>query len=389
MSKEEVLMIPGPTPVPPAVEAAMGKPMISHRSAAFSELFLRIQKKLQAVLQTEQDVLVFPAAGTGGMEALLVNLFSAGDRLLLAETGEFGARFGNIARSFGLQVDCITASPGQGVAPDAVIRCLDAAGSRNFQGVLITHNETSTGVCNPLQDLGEACRSRNVLLLVDGVSSVGALPLSMDAWGLDGVVTASQKALMTPPGLAFTALSQRAWERTLHAGLPRAYWDLISARAAAQKGQTPYTPAVSLVYGLDAALDMILTEGLENCWHRHEVYGKAVRAGLKSLGLEPVARSPYTSGTVTAVWIPEPLEADKVRRTMQERYNVTVAGGQGELAGKIIRIGHMGYTQPADILTTLAALAGSLPGLNGQTEEHGQAVQSARQIMQAEGVMEA
>ena len=385
--REELLMIPGPTPVPPAVMAAMSKPMISHRGVEFTQLFQKIQAGLQVVFQTKQEVLVFPAAGTGAMEAVLVNLFSADDRILSVQTGEFGARFGDIARAFGLQVDAVVSEPGLGMDPQTVIQHLDQAGGQPYKGVLVTHSETSTGVCNDLQTLGEACRKRDVLLVVDGVSSVGGLPLAMDAWGLDAVVTASQKALMTPPGLAFAALSARSWHKALSAGLPRAYWNLTAARAAAQKGQTPYTPAVSLLYGLEQALEIILAEGLKARWHRHEVYGKAVRAGVAALGLEVVARHPYASGTVTAVWIPEPIGADRVRRTMQEEFGVTVAGGQGELSGKILRIGHMGHTSPADIIRTLEALTGSLPGLFGQESPPAAAVQAARTMMINEGVM--
>ncbi len=381
--RKEVLMIPGPTPVPPVVLAAMTKPMISHRGLAFRQLFGRIQDGLQAVFQTQGEVLVFPAAGTGAMEAVLVNLFSDGDRLLGIQTGEFGSRFAKMGEAFGLQVDTMVTEPGQGLDPEAVIMQLDRAGVNPYQGVLVTHNETSTGVCNDIKALGAACRKRDLLLIVDGVSSVGGLPLAMDEWGLDAVITASQKALMTPPGLAMVALSERAWQKTGQSDLPRAYWDLTVARAASHKGQTPYTPALSLLYALDQALALILAEGLYDRWQRHAAYGKAVRAGIAAMGLSTVAQLPYASDTVTAVWIPETPGADWVRRTMAENHAVTVAGGQGDLSGKVIRIGHMGYVSWDDILTTITALADSLPGREHYPMDP---VEAVREIMRKEEV---
>jgi aspartate aminotransferase-like enzyme len=386
---KEILMIPGPTPVPPEVSAAMGKPMISHRGLEFVQLFQRIQTGLQTVFQTREEVLLFPAAGTGAMEAALVNLFSPGERLLSVQTGEFGRRFAKIAQIFGLQVASMETETGLGLDPQAVIRVLDKAEAQPYQGVLITHNETSTGVCNDLAVLGKACRQRDILLVVDGVSSVGGLPLAMDEWGLDAVVTASQKALMTPPGLAMVAFSERAWEKNQQADLPRAYWDMKAARDASWKGQTPYTPALSLLYALDQALAMILAEGLATRYRRHAAYGKAVRAGVGALGLDTVARPPHASDTVTAVWIPDAYGADRVRRIMQEIHGVTVAGGQGQLAGKVIRIGHMGYTSWADIMTTMTALANSLSRIRQDNPAQNPAVQAVGEIMDAEGVVEA
>ncbi len=383
--RKEILMIPGPTPVPPEVVAAMAKPMIGHRSDEFSSLFRRIHGYLQKVFRTEQDVLTFPAAGTGAMEAVLVNLFSPGHRILVAQTGEFGFRFGKMARAFGLDVTVVKFEPGEGLDPDRMIQCLEEGGGNHYQGVLVTHNETSTGVCNDLQNLGHWCRQHHTLMVVDAVSSLGALPLKMDEWGLDAVVSASQKALMTPPGLAFAALSPRAWERSKEAALPRVYWDFAAARASLHKGQTPYTPAISLLFGLEQALEMILSEGLESRWEHHRVGGKAMRAGIASLGLSMVARPQDASDTVTAIWIPEPHDANGVQEQMAIEYGVSVAGGQGNLAGKIIRIGHMGYTSWDDIRTTIYALESVL---GGRPSKEQKACRAVDQVLKDKGVMD-
>lgn len=356
MEEKQYLMLPGPTYVPSRVLRAMSAPLVNHRDDAFYEVFARVTAGLRQIFRTEGDVLVFPSAGTGAMEAAIANLFSPGDQVLVTNMGAFGRRFADIGRAFGLNVKELRAEPGDVVTPEAVARRLAADREGAIRGLVLTHNETSTGATLDLEGVARAAAGHPALRVVDAVSSLGAIPLDMDGWGLDVVLAGSQKALMTPPGLSLVAVSQRAWQAIDRSRQPRFYWDLRAARHGAARNQTPYTPAVSLWFALDEALQIIAGEGLEQVIRRHALLRDMVRAALPGLGLTPLASDDVASATVTAVRLPPGLDPRRFRRHLAGRYGVTVAGGQGKLEQEIIRIGHVGRVQPMDMVATVAAL---------------------------------
>lgn len=360
---DELLLIPGPTMVPPEVRAAVGRQMINHRGPSFIELYREVQGGLRRVFGTGSDVLVFPSAGTGVMESAVVNLFSPGDRVLVGVMGEFGERFARIAEAFGLSVERLEVPPGAAVTAELLAERLDGREAGHFRGVLLTHNETSTGVLLDLEAASAVVGRYGALLVVDGVSSVGGVEVEFDRWGVDVLVTASQKALMTPPGLGLVAVSPRAWEAVEAARLPRFYWDYRQARRAAEKGQTPYTPAVALWFGLRSALRLMEEEGLPAVYARHRRLAAAFRAGVRALGLTLLADDAVASPLVTAVEVPAGLEAAAIIRALRERHRVVVAGGQGPLAGRIFRVAHMGAAREEDVLRALAALGDVLASL--------------------------
>lgn len=363
MPTKELLMIPGPTPVPDRVLRAMAAPMVNHRGEAFAKVFDEVTAGLKKLYLTDNEVMVIPAAGTGGLEAAVVNFLSPGERVLALVTGVFGERWVKIARAYGAEVEVIETTWDQAVNPAEVARRLADDPSGRIKAVLVTHNETSTGVTNPLKELAAAAAGHPALMMVDAVSSLGAIPLRPDAWGLDVVVTGSQKAMMVPPGLAFLSVSPKAWERAAAATNPKFYWDLTTYRKQIATRQTPYTPAVSLWFALREALAMIEEEGLEAAWRRHALLGTMTRAGVTALGLDLLANPEHASDTVTAIQMPAGIEAKALRSELRKKYGVVVAGGQGKLTDSIFRIGHVGWVDPKDILQGLAALELALDSL--------------------------
>ncbi len=354
------LRIPGPTPCPPEVLAASARQMINHRGREFADLIRRVVQRLKRFYRTEHDVLVLTASGTGGLEAAIVNTLSPGDQVLAVSIGEFGQRFAEIAEAYGAQVIRLEYEPGQAADPEDVRRAL--AQHPQARAVLVTHNETSTGVTNPLADIARVVREADRLLLVDAVSSLSSIPVETDAWGLDVVVSGSQKGWMVPPGLAFVSMSPRAWQAYERARMPRVYLDLGRHRRFLERGQTPWTPAVSVLFALDVALEMMEREGLENIFARHARIGQMARQGVKALGLKLLAADErYASNTVTAVRVPEGVDARALLRLLEDEHGVVLAGGQGELQGKVFRIGHLGWVTEEDIRQTLDALAQALP----------------------------
>ena len=352
------LRIPGPTPLPDEVLDAMHRPMISHREGEFRSMLFDITEHLKHCFQTEGEVLVFPAVGTGGMEAAIVNLFSPGDRVICASAGAFGDRFGEIASRFGLDVVYVTSRWGEAIDLAALEVSLEVGGKA--AGVLLTHNETSTGVQHDIEGAIRLVRgsvaNRDALVVVDAISSMGAADIPVDRWEIDVAITASQKAWMAPPGLTMLSVSERAWEAIGHASLPRYYWDFQAARRFARRGETPYTPAVGLLFGLQASLHMIAEEGLERVFGRHIELRDRVRNLACRVGLEPLAADEIASRTVTALRMPEGIGARQITDLMRTR-GVIVAAGQGALEDAIIRIGHMGFIRPEDIDVTMLALA--------------------------------
>jgi len=353
------LRIPGPTPVPPKVLEACARPMINHRGPEFAAILDRATKRVKEVFLTQNDVFILTTSGTGVMETAVVNTLSPGDRVLAICGGAFGDRFANIAKTYGADVSRLDVEWGKAADPEDVRRAL--AADPAIKAVLIVHNETSTGVTNPLEQIAKVVREFDKLLLVDAISSLSAIPVRTDDWGLDFVVTASQKGWMVPPALAMVSVSPRAWEAHAKAKMPRYYFDVATAKDYLERGQTPWTPAVSVFYGLDLALGIMAQEGLENIFARHRRIGQFTRDGAKSLGLKLFADERFASDTVTAIKVPEGVDGKALGKLCLDEYDLVMAGGQAKLAGKIFRIGHLGFVSEEDIKAALDVLAKALP----------------------------
>ena len=350
------LRIPGPTPLPPEVSAALARPMIDHRGADFVEMTLRIVARLKEMIGTSGDVLLMGSSGTGGMESALVNCISPGDKVLSLSAGTFGDKFAAMARAFGAEVRAVKFANGARVDPERVVSELKAApGTR---AVLLTHNETSTGVLHPLAEIAEAVHANSeALLLVDAVSSLAGVEIAMDRWGVDVLITGSQKALMAPPGVAVVALSARAWQAYGKATTPRYYFDWKLHRDAMQNGFTPSTPSLSIFFALDAALQRMWGEGMPNVYARHQRIARLTRRRAREIGFELLAAERDASPTVTAVKMPAGVDSDHLRKMAREEMNVVFGGGLGDMRGQIIRVGHLGYVSEADIEQAMDALA--------------------------------
>jgi aspartate aminotransferase-like enzyme len=351
--KKRYLMSPGPTPVPPEVLAAGAAPVIHHRGPDFRELMLRTLARLREVCRTENDVLLFTASGSGAFESAVVNLLSPGERVLVATAGAFGDRWCALARAYGAEVHELRYSWGETPQPEDLRSRLDESGAKV---VVVVHSETSTGVVADVQALARVTRESGALVVVDAVSSLGAVPLETDAWGLDVVVAGSQKALMTPPGLSLATVSEAAWERSKRSTMPRFYFDWARMQAALEGGSTPFTPAVTLVVALDAALGLLLEEGLDTAFARHAALGRACREGAKAMGLELFSPDEERSAVVTAILTPEGVDAKELVLELRDRFGITVAGAHGELGSRMFRIGHIGYYDVLDITTSLTAV---------------------------------
>lgn len=353
---DQNLRIPGPTVVPQDILDAQAQPMINHRGPEFGAILRRVTQRLQYFFQTAAPVLTYPASGTGGQESAIVNLFSPGDRVVVITIGAFGNRLAKIADVYGLNVTRIEFPWGQAADPTVVEQQLKAAAP--YRGVLMTHNETSTGVTNDVETLTNVIRgvTPDTLVAVDAVSSLGCVPLEMDAWNIDVVFTGSQKGWMTPPGLMMLAASPRAWEANKTAKLPRFYFDWENTRKNLENWQHPTTPPVSIFYALDLALEKMLAEGREAIFERHHRTGNYVRWRAKEMGLQLLADHAYASNTVTAIKIPEGINAKALLKTLREQDNVVFAGGQQQLDGKIIRVGHLGFFEEADLVEAMDKL---------------------------------
>jgi aspartate aminotransferase-like enzyme len=356
------LRIPGPTPVPANILAAGARQMINHRGPEFVTLMRDVSAGLKRWFQTENDVFIMTASGTGGLETAIVNTFSPGDRVLAVSIGAFGDRFAEIARVFGADVTKLDFPAGSPADPDVIRQKLQSDGP--FKAVLVTHNETSTGVTNDVASIGRAVRAAapDALLLVDAISALSSIDMKADAWGCDVVISGSQKGWMIPPGLTFISYGPRAWAAHATAKMPRFYFDLTAAKKNLDQGQTPATPAVSLFFALDAALKMLDQEGMTNVFQRHARVAARAREGVKALDLELlVADERYASNTVTAVKKPGDLDLSKFLKILRDEHQVILSGGQASLSGKIFRIGHLGYVDVADMDEVLTAIKLTLP----------------------------
>jgi len=353
------LRVPGPTPCPPEVLAAMAWPMVNHRGPEFKKMLFEVTEEQQQVFQTKNDLYILTGSGTGGLEAAAVNTLSPGDKILSVSIGVFGDRWANIAKTFGADVVNLDFEWGTAADPDAVAKAIKD--NPGVKAVQVTHNETSTGVTNDLEAIAGVVKGAGKLLLVDAISSLSSIDLPVDKWGCDVVVTGSQKGWMVPPGLAMVSVSPEAWRAYDKAKMPRFYWDFGKAKSYLERGENPWTPAVSVVFGLSVALKMILKEGIQSVFARQKRIGQMTRDGVKALGLSVFAEARHASNTVTAVAIPEGVDGKKLRQIMQSEHGIVLAGGQQHLDGKIFRIGHLGLVTEAEIKELLAALKATLP----------------------------
>ena len=354
------LRIPGPTPCPEDVLQAGAQQMIDHRGPEFKDMIDRIHSGLQTAFQTKNQIAILTSSGTGAMEGAIINTLSPGDRALSISIGVFGDRFGLIAEAYGVDVVKLPIEYGDAADPEEIGKALKA--DATIKAVLITHNETSTGITNDLAAIAKVVREYDRLTLVDAISSIGCIPVETDAWDLDVVVTGSQKGFMVPPGLAFAAVGPRAIEAAKTATLPRFYFEFSRAFSYYEQGQTPWTPAVSVMFSLDLALKKMMADGMGAVYEKHVRIANDVRNGVKKLGLELFPKDEkYASNTVTAVKVPEGVELSALRGKLRTDREVIVAGGQGSLSGKIFRVGHMGHITDEDVDDVMDSLRSVLP----------------------------
>jgi aspartate aminotransferase-like enzyme len=374
----EIIMAPGPTPVPPEVLLAQGSPIVYHRGPGYGALLREVTESLKQVYRTRNDVLVFASSGTGGLESAVANLFSPGDRVVVPVAGYFGERFGKIARAFGQDVRTVDYEWGRAVRAEDVRAAVEEAPTK---AVLVQHSETSTGVINDIEAIAEVTRAAGVLLVVDGISSLGAVPYDGDAWGVDVCVGGSQKAFSATPGLAFVSVSEAAWEATRTATNPRFYFDWAPYKASYElpSPENPFTPAISLVLGLRAALRRYFDEGPEDVLARHELLSQATKEGIRALGLDLSGEHLERAWAVTAVKAPEGIDGDALVAKVRADHRIILAPGQGPMKGKVFRIGHLGHYDRFDIIRCLAALELTLEDM-GYPVKRGAAVAAAEQV---------
>jgi aspartate aminotransferase-like enzyme len=371
------LLAPGPTPVPPEVLAAMSLPVIHHRTPQFGEVLAQVQAGLRELFGTRNEVMILAASGTGAMESSVTNLLSPGDEAVFVNGGKFGERWGRICARYGVTAHEITVDWGRAVTPQAVSEALDAHPGATV--LYVQASETSTCVLHPIAEIAAITRARDVLLVVDGITAVGVVDMPMDRLGIDVLITGSQKALMLPPGLAVLALSDRAWAATERATLPRFYFDLQKERQGVRDLSTAWTPAISLITGLDVALGLMQAEGWANVYARHERLARATRAGVTALGLELLAPD-APSPAATAALLPADVDGKALVRYLRDQMRVTFAGGQEHLKGKIVRIAHLGWVDTFDVVVGLAALEMALAHF-GRPVDFGAGVGAAEAIL--------
>ena len=361
MKDKTFLMIPGPTPIPETVLLECAKHPIGHRSSEFSAILKEVYANLKYAFQTENDVFLFTASGTGAMCAALENLINEGDKVLSLIIGNFGDRWAKIARTRGAQVEEIRVDFGEVIDPAVLKARLDADTNKEIKLVTLTHSETSTGAANDVKVLAEIIRQHGALSVVDGITSICAMPCKMDEWGIDVLISGSQKGFMTPPGLSFLAASERAWKVFEQCKYPSFYFDWAAHKKAVQGDTTPYTPAVSLIVGLNAALKMIKETGLENIWELHQRHAFALRQAIRALGLRLfVEDNSKASYAITSIYPPEGVSVPDIRKVLKNDYDIVVANGQNALKDKIFRMGTLGFVSDRDIMTAVAALEGTL-----------------------------
>ncbi|HGY5536004.1 MAG: alanine--glyoxylate aminotransferase family protein [Prochlorococcus sp.] len=381
MQDKLTLMIPGPTPVPETVLKAMGRHPIGHRSAEFQAVVRRTTEQLRWLHQTQNDVLVITGSGTAAMEAGIINTLSYGDKVICGDNGKFGERWVKLAKAYGLDVQVVKADWGQPLDPEAFRIALEADTNKKIKAVILTHSETSTGVINDLATISQYVRAHGTALTIaDCVTSLGACNVPMDSWGLDVVASGSQKGYMMPPGLSFVAMSERAWQAYKRSDLPKFYLDLGPYRKTAAQDSNPFTPAVNLYFALESALTMMQAEGLEAIFERHARHRSAAQAAMKAIGLHLYAAEGHGSPAITAV-APEGIDAELLRKTVKEKFDILLAGGQDHLKGKVFRIGHLGFVCDRDVLTAVAAIESTLQSLGLHKGNMGTGIAAAAAAM--------
>ena len=366
LAEKRYLMTPGPTPVPPQVLAAMALPIVHHRSPDFKPTYKQCLERLKEIYRTDGDVLLYTASGTAGLESVVANLTSPRDRIVVVSAGYFGERWAQIAESYGCEVDHIRYEWGEAPSADDLAARLGELGGAS--AVLVTQSETSTGVVADVRALAAAAKDAGALVGVDAISSLGAIPCETDEWGLDSVVSGSQKALMSPPGLMTVSVSDAAWKAREGATAPRFYLDWERTLKAQEQLDAAFTPAVSIVIGLNIALGLILERGLEATFEEHVRLGRACREGVKAMGLELFSPDDDSSAVVTTVRVPEPVDGTQLLLDLRDRFGITLAPGQGPLKGKVFRIGHIGWFDLFDITTALAGVELALVELGADIE---------------------
>ncbi len=363
MIRKEYVMTPGPTPIPPEVLLVQAEPMIHHRTPQYTKLFVEMVEGLKKVLLTGNDVLIFASSGTGAMEGAVTNCFSPGDKVLVAAGGKFGERFEDLTELYGLEIERYDYPWEETADPKVIASMLES--QPDIKGVFVTHSETSTGTVNDIEAIGKVVSETPAILVVDAISGAGALEMRTDDWGVDVLVLGSQKAFMTPPGLAGVAVSPKAWEMVERASLPSYYFSFEKARKKynSDSPETPFTPAISLVKAMSRAIELILDEGLEAVWERHRILAECTRAAIEAMGLELFPKVLDRAYAVTAVKAPQGIKGGDIVRHLNQKHGVIVAGGQDRLKGKIFRIGHVGYYNFFDLMVALSALEMTLKEL--------------------------
>ncbi len=351
------LLTPGPTPVPPESLTAMARPMIHHRTPQFQAILKETEEDLKYVFETKDPVLIFAASGTGAMEGTVCNLLSPGDKAIVVRAGKFGERWGELCTAYGIEFIPVDVEWGKAVEPQEIKKILDK--ESKIKAVYVTLCETSTGTATDIRKIAAITKDTQAVLVVDAISALGAVPLKTDEWGIDVVVSGSQKGLMIPPGLAFVSLNEKAWKLAEVSKLPKYYFNFKAYKKSIEKNDTPYTSAVNLIIGLNEALRIIRRDGLANVIARHKKHAQAVRSACNALGLELFAPDAY-SDAVTSVKVPEGIDGAKLVKTMRDKYGVAIAGGQAQLKGKIFRIATMGYITAADLKIGIETLETAL-----------------------------
>ena len=362
MTFQTQLRIPGPTPLPERVVRSMNRPMIDHRGPEFAAILAEITAGAKRVFKTKNDLLLLTSSGTGGLESAVANLVSPGDEVVAALCGNFGERFAALAAAYGANVVRLEFEWGQPVDPDDLKVVLQR--HPKAQVVLLTHNETSTGLTNPLRELAQTARSAERVVVVDGVSSISSIDIETDSWGVDVAVSGSQKGWMAPPGIALVSVSERAWAQQAKARSPRFYFDWKEAKTWAEKGMTPFTPAVPVAFALQEGLRMLQEEGLNKVYERHQRLARAIQAGLQALGFQLFAQDGYRSNTVTSAVPPPGLDVAALRTLLDTKYGVVIAGGQGKMTGKMVRVGHLGAVAEGDVVQVIWAMEQALEELD-------------------------
>jgi serine---pyruvate transaminase len=379
--EKKYLFSPGPTMLPPEVLLKMAGPIMHHREPEFEKIFEEIREGLKYLFQTKNEVLVFTSSGTGAMEGSVSNLLSKGDKAIVVRGGKFGERWGEICKAYGIEFIPIDVDWGRAVDVKRIAQILETDPS--VRAVYTQASETSTGVMHPIREIAELVRKHeNTVIVVDAITGIGVFSIPMDEWGVDVLVSGSQKAMMLPPGLAFAALSDKAWKFAERSNLPKYYFDFKKELKSTRKNQSAYTPAISLFIGLRESLRMIRQEGLEAVFHRHERLAEATRAAVRALGLELYAPD-SPSNALTAVKIPEGVDGEKLKDLFFEKFGITVAEGQDRAKGKIIRIAHLGYYERLDMVMVISALEMLLKKM-GHTFELGKGVRAAEEILMEE-----